>query len=65
MTLTLSPPLKNPEQHRICFVIRLEPALPIWIEAIGPQATTPLSSFGPVKMPLIGALAGLVALPLG
>lgn len=56
---------QNPEQHRVALWVGLEPALAVRLHTIRNVPTAPLALLSTVAVALIGALAGLIALPLG
>src|SRR5262249_9365634 len=65
MSIVIRSAFQDPEQHWICFRMRLQPTMSIWLETVWGQPTTPHALLRPVALALVGALAGLVALPLG
>ncbi|MFN8504342.1 MAG: hypothetical protein U0177_20750 [Kouleothrix sp.] len=56
---------QDPEQHRVALRVRLEPALAVRLHTIRNVPAAPLALLSTVAVALVGALACLVALPLG
>ncbi len=65
MALALSTTVENPQQIVICLRIRLKPAVAVGTHTIRRGTAAPHALLRSIALALVGALAGLVALPLG